>query len=241
MPEFERGDVTIHYEVRGDGFPLLTLAPGGLNSAIDAWPRAAIDPLVRYEGDFLLVAMDQRNTGASRGPLDAEDPWGSYATDQLALIDHLGIERFHVMGCCIGCSYALQLIERAPERVVSAVLEQPIGLVPQNHEGWVTRRTDWADGLMAGRDDIEPSTAKRFGEVMFDRDFVGAVSREFVATITTPLLVLPGVDEIHPRETGLEVAELAPGAQLLDPWKDPDHLESATLEIRDWLVERTPS
>src|SRR5712691_1103078 len=61
-------------------------------------------------------------------PLDQSDPWGAYAEDQLALLDHLAIDRFHVMGCCIGGSFALKLIEQAPARVAAAVLEQPGGI-----------------------------------------------------------------------------------------------------------------
>ena len=57
--------------------------------------------------------MDQRNAGRSFGPLEVNDPWGSFAQDQLALLDHLGVERCHVMGCCIGCSFALKLLELA--------------------------------------------------------------------------------------------------------------------------------
>src|SRR5258708_18830448 len=88
--------------------------------------NAAISPLAVYGEDFRLIAMDQRNAGRSTGPLDVADPWGSFASDQLALLDHLGVGAFHVMGCCIGGSYALKLIEQAPTRVAAAVLERPI-------------------------------------------------------------------------------------------------------------------
>src|SRR5215471_819476 len=104
MPLFEHRESSIYYEESGAGFPLLLIAPGGMNSSIDLWARAAFDPRVEYADDFRLVAMDQRNAGRSNGPLDVEDPWGSYVEDQLALVDHLGVERFHVLGCCIGCS-----------------------------------------------------------------------------------------------------------------------------------------
>ncbi len=240
MPIFENGSTAIYYEETGSGFPLLALAPGGLSSAIDAWPRAAIDPLARYSGEFRLIAMDQRNTGRSRGPLDAVDPWGAYVAAPHALGDPLGVQRLHVIGCCIGCSYALKLIERASERVVSAVLEQPIGLVAENREFWVTRRAEWLAELMATREDIDTETAERFGVEMFDRDFVGAVSRNFVATVRQPLLVLPGVDDIHPTDTGLEIAELAPGAELLQPWKDEEHLEVASAAVLAFLQSHSP-
>jgi pimeloyl-ACP methyl ester carboxylesterase len=81
-----------------------------------------------------MIAMDQRNAGRSAGPLEAGDPWGAYAADQLAVIDHLGIDRFLVFGCCIGGPFILKLCELAPGRVVAAVLEQPVGITTANRE-----------------------------------------------------------------------------------------------------------
>ena len=48
MPKFENGVASIYYEDRGSGFPLLLLAPGGLDSTIAAWTRVAINPLEAY-------------------------------------------------------------------------------------------------------------------------------------------------------------------------------------------------
>lgn len=86
----------------------------GMNSTVEMWAGATINPLAVYADDFRLIAMDQRNAGRSAGPLEIEDPWGAYARDQLALLDHLGVDRFHVMGACIGGSFALKLVEEAP-------------------------------------------------------------------------------------------------------------------------------
>ena len=48
MPTFERAGTTIYYEEHGRGFPMLLIAPGGMNSAVPMWDRAAINP-VRQE------------------------------------------------------------------------------------------------------------------------------------------------------------------------------------------------
>jgi hypothetical protein len=48
------------------------------------------------------------------------------------LLDHLGIERCQILGACIGVSFALRLCRDLPGRVQSAVLQNPIGLVPGN-------------------------------------------------------------------------------------------------------------
>jgi pimeloyl-ACP methyl ester carboxylesterase len=240
MAKFVRGEVSIHYEELGTGSPLLLLAPGGLSSTIAAWERAAINPLDSYSGDFRLIAMDQRNAGESTGPFEPDDPWGSYLRDQLALMDHLGIERFHVMGCCIGCSYALQLIEKAPERVISAVLEQPIGITEENAVTWRTNRRAWVANLCESRPELDPEVGEAFGAAMWEgAEFVVAVDRDFVRRCPAPLAVLPGVDAMHPHVAGQEVADLAPDVTLIDPWKsDPDTIRRATSRVRDFLVSQ---
>src|SRR5688572_22089863 len=127
MTILEREDSLIYYEERGTGLPMLLLAPGGMHSEIGRWSRQAFDPLHSYEPHFRLIAMDQRNAGRSKGALDVSNPWGSYLDDQVALVDHLGVDRFYVYGCCIGCSYALKLIEHLGDRVIAGVLQQPVG------------------------------------------------------------------------------------------------------------------
>jgi pimeloyl-ACP methyl ester carboxylesterase len=242
MAEFVRGDVSIHYEELGTGFPLLLLAPGGLNSTIDFWKRAAINPLVSLADDFHLIAMDQRNAGSSTGPFDLEDPWGSFVGDQLALVAHLGFDRFLVMGCCIGCSYALKIAEEAPEELVAAVLEQPIGLTSDNRASWTTSRQTWVSNLVATRPDLDEAIGESFGAKMWDDgEFVVSVTRDFVQSCPTPLLVLPGVDVIHPNEIGLEVAHLAPNATLVEPWKEtPEQTAAATEQVREFLKAAVP-
>jgi pimeloyl-ACP methyl ester carboxylesterase len=240
MPFFEREDTRIYYEERGGGFPLLLIAPGGMNSTVGMWERMALNPLAAYSGDFRLIAMDQRNAGRSTGPLDAEDPWGSFAADQLALLDHLGVGAFEVMGCCIGGSYILRLIQQAPERVVAAVLEQPIGIVEDNAHLFDAMWRTWGSGLAKTRPDIDAATLELFGTRMWTGDFVVSVTRDFVRTCATPMLVLPGVDEHHPTATGREIAALAPGGELLEPWKDPAHLDGAVNAVRAFLQSHTP-
>jgi pimeloyl-ACP methyl ester carboxylesterase len=241
MPEFDRGETTIYYEEHGDGFPLLLIAPGGMNSTVDMWSRAAVNPLALYGDDFRLIAMDQRNAGRSHGPLDVADPWGSFARDQLALLDHLGVGAFHVMGCCIGGSFILKLIEQAPDRVTAAVLQQPIGIVADNAHLFETMWRTWGAGLVDRRQDIDPDTVEAFGTQMWNRDYVVSVSPEFVRSCTTPMLVLPGVDEFHPTATGRDIAASAPNAEVLEPWKDtPQHVQEAGDAVRRFLLSYAP-
>src|SRR5262250_2847529 len=82
MPFYERGNVRIHYEEVGSGFPLLLIPGGGLNSAISWWSTgAAFNALEEFKDDFRCISMDLRNanTGQSTGPLQIEKPWDAYA------------------------------------------------------------------------------------------------------------------------------------------------------------------
>ena len=237
MAQLTHGDVTIRYEDYGDGPPVLLVAPGALESTVEAWQRAAINPIELFADEFRLIAMDQRNAGASRGPLPIDDPWGAYVEDQLGVLDYLGIDTFQMIGCCIGCSYGLKLAEVAPARLSGAVLEQPIGSVPENKQYWIDGRRAWAERLLERRTDLSLDDAETFGATMWDdKEFVLSVSRSFVQSCPTPLLVLPGVDLAHPHVTGVEVAELAPNAQVIDPWRDtPELLASAAIKVREFL------
>ena len=122
MPVFTRPDAEIYYEVHGSGHPLLLFAPGGLRSQLEFWRHspanpdvaaAWMNPMVDLAGRFTVVGMDQRNAGKSRGTVTAADGWDTYAGDHLALMDHLGHRRFHVMGGCIGGSFCLKACEMA--------------------------------------------------------------------------------------------------------------------------------
>jgi pimeloyl-ACP methyl ester carboxylesterase len=240
MPQFDYDATSIHFEEYGSGFPLLLIAPGAMESAIEMWAGATIDPLAHYADSFRLIAMDQRNAGRSYGPLEPSDPWGAYASDQLALLDHLGIGRFHVMGACIGASFALKLIERAPARVAAAVLEQPVGITNGNGPLYEQMWRSWGAGL-SDRTDLTREGTEVFGNRMWRDDFVVSVSRDFVRSCRTPLLVLPGTDRYHPTATGREIAALAPAGRILEPWNDSQaHVDHAATTIGSFLQAHVP-
>src|ERR1700739_3233454 len=98
MPTFEHGNASIYYEEFGSGYPVLLLAPGGLNSAVELWHRSTWDPTLELAKSFRVSAMDQRNAGHSHAPITGDEGWPTYAGDQAALLDHLGIETAHIMG-----------------------------------------------------------------------------------------------------------------------------------------------
>jgi pimeloyl-ACP methyl ester carboxylesterase len=250
MPVLERNGLSLYYEEYGEGFPLLLFAPGGMNSVIQLWrgrPGAPddklpwIDPTVDLAGTFRVIAVDQRNAGRSCAPIGPGDSWATYMADALALLDHLGIEKTHVMGGCIGSAYSLALIQAGPDRVVAAVLQNPIGLTSDNRSAFYTMFDDWAKAIAPEHPEADRATFNAFKQAMFGGEFVFSVSRQFVRESPVPLLVLPGGDHFHPREVALEIAELAPKAEIVDPWAGEDRKPATRDRIRDWLLAHTPA
>lgn len=241
MPGFERDGVYIHYEQSGQGFPLLLFAPGGMRSSIAWWKRAPWNPLLELASSFRVIAIDQRNAGHSSAPVLASDGWDAYTTDHVALLDHLEIERCHVLGGCIGGSFCLGLMQAAPARVSAAVLQQPIGANGENREVFFALFDDWAKELRKQRPEVEEATWSAFRTRMYGGDFVYNVSRDFVHGCPTPMLVLMGNDVYHPSETSREIVELAPHAQLIERWKDPELVAETVRRVRAFLLANTPS
>lgn len=231
MAFFEKGDLKIHYDDRGDGPPVLLLAPGGMRSAAPLWERAPFDPRVVLADGFRVITMDQRNAGQSVGPVTADDGWHIYAADQLALLDHLGVERCHVLGMCIGGPFCLELMRRAPERILSGVLLQPIGF-DDNREVFFELFDGWAETLPQQ----PPRTAlDAFRENMFGGTFTFNLGRDEVAGIATPMLILRGDDPYHPAATSEALAETAPQAELIRAWKEEPALSEAVERVRGFL------
>ena len=146
MAFYERGPVRIHYEEFGSGFPLLLIAGGGLTSStIDGLLKTSpFNPVEEFKGEYRCIASDLRNTiaGTSTGPLEVDRPWDAFTDDHIGLMDHLRIDKFMVMGFCIGGPLIWNLLERAPDRVVAAVPVKDMS--PQ-----VRERYEWQRGWVA--------------------------------------------------------------------------------------------
>jgi len=239
VPNVQIGDAKIAYEERGSGFPVLLIAPGGMRSAAALWARAPWNPIDHLADHFRVIAMDQRNAGGSVGPIRAGDGWQTFRSDQLGLLDALGIDRFHYLGMCIGGSYGFGLIEAAPERVAAAVLLQPIGL-DQNREAFFEIYDAWANDLRAHRHDVTDEALASLRQAMFGGDFLFNTSPKDVERCPTPLLVLMGKDLHHPESISRAVASLAPKATLIERWKEPEHRDAAKAAVLEFLESHTP-
>lgn len=240
MAIFERDDVRIGYEEHGEGFPVLLVAPGGMRSVRGAWSRAPWNPVEALRDRYRVIAMDQRHAGESTAPISADEGWASYTADQLALMDHLKIDRFAVVGMCIGGPFIMGLCRAAPERVRAAVMLQPIG-EQGNRKAFFDLFESWAESVRAEHPEADASTWESFGRAMFSGDFMFGASREDVASCTIALLVLMGDDLFHPAAISREVVELAPDATLIERWKEGEDLVAADAAIAAFLEQHTAS
>lgn len=229
----------IYYEVHGDGFPVLLIAPGGMRSAMSFWENTPWNPITDLENDFQVIAMDQRNAGRSTGPVSASHGWHTYTADQLALLDHIGVERFHVAGMCIGGPYAFGLIAAAPERVASAVLFQTIGR-DNNRQAFYEMFDSWAADLKDSFKAVQEADWQSFRSNMYDGDKrIFTVDDDFVRDCQTPLLVLCGKDLYHPESTSRIIAEIAPNVSFIEDWKEGPAREAARADVLAFLKANT--
>ncbi|HXA25089.1 MAG TPA: alpha/beta hydrolase [Acetobacteraceae bacterium] len=243
MPIYEKGDVRIHYEETGSGFPVLFIPGGGLNSNISFLTGfGPFNCMEEFKDEYRCITMDLRNAngGESSGSLEIDRPWDAYADDQLGLMDYLGIKEFMVMGFCIGGPFIWNLLKRAPERIVAAVLAQPSGSRPELPDLFYQNNIKgWGPELCARRPDITMAMVDAFLSKMYrsNPDFVFTVTRDFVRTCQTPILVLPDDVPAHPYAVAMESARLAPNSEVsIYPWKETkDQIAEALRHVRKFL------
>jgi len=247
---YEKGPVRIHFVEAGSGYPLLLIPGGGLNSSISFFTgNAPFNPLEEFKSEYRCIAADLRNanTGQSSGPLDIDRPWDSHTDDQLALMDHLGVDKFVVMGFCIGGPFIWNLLKRAPDRVAAAVLAQPVGFRPEMptllYDGSMK---GWGPDLVKRRSDITMDMIEKYLTRLYKNpaDFVFTVTRDFVRNCQTPVLVMPDDIPPHPYAVAMESAMLAPRAEVtMFPWKEPkERIPLAVRQIHSFLrAHRTAS
>lgn len=247
MPIYENGAVKIRYEEAGAGFPLLVIPGGGLNSTIAGLANHAFNPLEEFSDTYRVISADLRNAtgGQSEGPLETGRSWDSLTDDQLGLMDHLGIDRFMVMGFCIGGPMIWNLIKHAGERIVAAALVHPSGYSSSHPDIFHNiNRNGWAVEFMKRRPEITTEMISEFLDNMYAQpaDFVFTVDRDFVRNCQTPVLVLPDDIPPHPYATAMESALLAPNAQVsLYPWKENDRkIALAMRHIRGFMAINAP-
>ena len=249
-PFYEKGNVRIHFQETGSGIPLLIIPGGGQNSTI-AWiaKSAPFNAIEEFRNEYRCITADLRNApdGQSSGPLEVDRTWDSYTDDQLGVMDHLGIKRFMVLGFCIGGPFIWNLVKRAPDRIIAAVVSQPVGFRKETPNlAYDNYMKGWAPALTKQRSDITMETVDRFLKSMYGgsrADFVHSVSRDVVRSCQAPVLVMPDDAPPHPYVIAMESAMLAPKSEVsLYPWKDTkDKIPLAVRQVRTFLRAHRPA
>ena len=122
--------IATRYEVMGSGPALLMYSPGGFDATVEKWSSlgvyARVKLLEHLPKKFTCVMFDRRETGQSGGRVEAIG-WSHYVAQGKGLLDHLGIERAHLMGGCMGCAPVAAFAVRYPEATLSMLLWWPVG------------------------------------------------------------------------------------------------------------------
>ena len=116
MPEARLEDIKVHYDVYGDGDPILMIMGLGASSA--AWDPALVQALARSYG---VITFDNRGTGQSDKP-DAPYSIQMFADDAAGLLDNLNIPQAHIFGVSMGGMIAQEFALRHPQRVATLTL-----------------------------------------------------------------------------------------------------------------------
>ena len=235
MPVATLNGITLNYEVRGEGEPLLFIS--GLGRDSSSW--ALVTPKFP---DRKCVVFDNRGTGAS------EVPPGDYTMEQLAgdtaaLIHHLGIGPVDIVGVSMGSSVLQALGYLHPEVIKRAVFVSGFPNYTAVQQGWldclIALRDAGVDPVsqalmgmpwgMTARSLYDHETAYRNAKLgveliprTSDEGFKGQAaglrvfdSRPDLPRVTAPALVLVGAEDIlTPPFQSIEMAELMPNARL---------------------------
>lgn len=122
--------ISTRFEAAGSGPPLLMFSPGGFSATMANWEQHGLygrtRMLAQLRERFTCITFDKRESGGSGGRVERVT-WSHYVDQGIGLLDHLGIERAHIMGACVGCSIAALMATTYAERVSSMVLYSPAG------------------------------------------------------------------------------------------------------------------
>ncbi|MFN3145034.1 MAG: alpha/beta hydrolase [Paracoccaceae bacterium] len=130
MPSAVIDGIETNYELRGEGPPLLMYAPGGFDAQISKWWDLGVYKRIRLldhlPARFTCILFDRRENGRSGGRVERIG-WDHFVAQGAGLLDHLGHERAHLMGGCMGCAPVAAFAVRHPDRVLSMVHYWPVG------------------------------------------------------------------------------------------------------------------
>jgi pimeloyl-ACP methyl ester carboxylesterase len=257
MPTANIDGIETVYEVHGDGDPILMFSPGGFNAHRGNWSELGVyrglDLVDQLSERYSCITFDRRESGESGGRVERIS-WDHYVQQGLGLLDHLGIERAHFMGGCIGCSVVLAAAVAVPERVRTMVLYSPAGgaryRIAQHrrfarHLGYVEEHG--LDGVV----ELARSTESNFSQdarpgpwvniLRRDRTFADAYRSIPLDDYVTMVLGLVRIQFDRDSVPGVEPEDMltlqVPG--LIVPGNDPSHAPSAAQFLAECLPAST--
>lgn len=115
MPTINLENVSLYYEEQGAGEPLLLLH--GLGSNGRSW-EYQVEPFARQ---YRVIVPDVRGHGRSAKPTGPYSV-SQFANDIFNLLDHLQIDRFHLVGLSMGGMIGFQMAVDRPERLKSMTI-----------------------------------------------------------------------------------------------------------------------
>jgi hypothetical protein len=93
----------------------------------------------------------------------------------------------------------------------------------------------WAQNLIDKGASFNAADADAFGHSLFDSGFVFSATRDELKGMQTPLLLLYGNDQAHPRGISVEVEQLLPNVETVYEWREGDAVTQATERMRAFL------
>ncbi len=130
MPTAKLAGIETRYEIMGEGPPLLMFSPGGFDATVEKWSSLGIYAKTRsldhLSRSHRCIMFDRRECGRSGGVVK-QVGWADYAAQGKALLEHLGIERAHLIGGCMGCSPVLTFALAYPRAAAGLILYWPVG------------------------------------------------------------------------------------------------------------------
>lgn len=130
MPSAVLDGIRTRYEILGDGPPILMYAPGGFDATLDKWRTqgvyARVKLLDHLPKKYRCIVFDRRECGESGGRVEAVK-WTDYARQGKALLEHLKIDRAHLMGGCMGVSCVMAFAVAYPQATLSMLCWWPVG------------------------------------------------------------------------------------------------------------------
>lgn len=232
MQTFSSNGIEIAYLDEGSGEPVLLIhgfaSNVGTNWVDTGWVRTLTD------AGYRAIAYDNRGHGRSAKLYDQED-YGApvMAEDARRLLDHLGIERAHVMGYSMGARIAAFLALAHPGRVRSLVF----GGLGINMVRGVAGTGPVARALEADSiDDVTNPTARTFRafaeQTQSDLKALAAcirsarapITAEALGTLRCPVLVVVGDRDVIGGSPS-ELAALIPGGKALQ-LESRDHMKA---------------